>query len=556
MMRERAAAAALTLLTAGALVATAAPGRSADDAGVGATQSAPQASSSPPRLLVLVVIDQLRADYLDQYGTQWTHGLRRLIDGGAVFTRATYPYAATRTCAGHSSIGTGTVPATHGMIDNEWFDPSVPGFVACTSDAMASPVPFAGGRGAERHSAARLEAPTLSDELRRQQPRARVVSVALKARAAISLGGRGGSNAMVIWEEDSGTWATSSAYAHEPWPEVDAFIRANPPTADRGRAWDRLLPAAMYRYDDTAPGEPRGSAFPHELIPPAGVPFAAVWDMSPFSDAYLAALAGSLVERLRLGASTSSTDMLAIGFSALDYVGHSYGPRSHEVQDVLVRLDRALGQLLATLDRVAGRDNYVVALSSDHGVAPLPEQAPAGEPGGRVDLNLLGRAIETTLAAELGRRRSVHAITSTYVHFLPGVMDVLTARPALFDAVAAAAKTVPGIEHVYWARDLTATQPTSNATLMGLRKSYVRGRSGDLAFLPRRHWVVASGGTTHGTMHDYDTQVPMVFYGRGIRPGRFTTGGTPLDIAPTLGALAGVTLPRAEGQVLTHILAR
>jgi hypothetical protein len=142
------------------------------------------------------------------------------------------------------------------------------------------------------------------------------------------------------------------------------------------------------------------------------------------------------------------------------------------------------------------------------------------------------------------------------VHFVPGLLEVLRARPALLDRVAAAVRALPGIEHVYWSHDLASTAPTSDPMLIGLRRSYVRGRSGDLAFLPRPNWVVASAGTTHGTMHAYDTDVPMIFYGQAIRPGRYDAGATPLDIAPTLGALAGVTLPRAEGRVLESILVR
>lgn len=165
--------------------------------------------------------------------------------------------------------------------------------------------------------------------------------------------------------------------------------------------------------------------------------------MSPWSDAYVADLAGSLADRVALGR-RDATDLLAIGFSALDYVGHSYGPRSHEVQDMLVRLDAVIGRLLHTLDRTVGADKYTVALTSDHGVAELPEQAVAftGVDGGRVSSTPSAQAIETALGVEFGRRAFIEAITRTYVHFLPGVLDRIRAAPAAQAAVAAADRSV------------------------------------------------------------------------------------------------------------------
>jgi hypothetical protein len=508
----------------------------------------------PPRLLVLIVVDQLRADYIEMYGDQWTRGLRRLLDEGALFARATYPYAFTKTCAGYSTISTGTTPAAHGMIDNEWFDARTRAYVPCTADPSAAPIPFAGGPGAERHGPALLRRATFSDELRRQQPGARVVSLALKARAAISLAGRGGPDTVVAWEEDSGAWATSTSYARSPWPEVDAFVRANPPATARGQTWARLLPATAYRHADRAAGEPQPNMLPRLLIAPRGVSFTAVWDASPWSDAYLATMAAALVDRLALGQRIGGTDLLALGFSALDYLGHNYGPRSHEVQDLLARLDLAMAGLLDTLDRRIGRGRYTVAFTSDHGVAPLPEQAEeAGVRAGRVDLNALGLAIDLALGEEFGPRRFIQTISSTYVHFHPGVLETVRGRAGAASAVVEAARAVPGIAHAYWADDLASTAPTSDAVLAALRRSYVRGRSGDLAFLPAPYWVVSSAGTTHGSLHPYDTDVPLIVFGARVRSGRYATA-SPLDVAPTLAALAGVTMPAAEGRVLSEAL--
>jgi predicted AlkP superfamily pyrophosphatase or phosphodiesterase len=523
----------------------------------GQRTAAPTTSVAVPRLLVLLVVDQFRADYVDWYGSQWTGGLHRLRTAGAVFPRATVPYGITKTCAGHASIGTGAYPATHGLIDNDWYDPERRALTPCTFDPTVRAIGLGGASGSETHSAAQLRAPTLGDELRRQarQP-PRIVSVALKARAAITLGGRGGPGTIVLWEEDSGAWATSSAFAATPWPEANSFISSRPPTAARSQVWNRLLPPDHYLHTDPAVGEPRTGTFPHPLSPPPGVPFSVIWDMSPWSDAYVADLAGSLADRMDLG-QRETTDLLAIGFSALDYVGHSYGPRSHEVQDMLARLDAVIGRLLNTLDRTVGADKYVLALTSDHGVADLPEQVESftGVEGGRVSLNALGQAIETALGLHYGRRPFIEAITGTYVHFFPGVVDRIRADPSAQAAVTAAAQSVRSIDATYWSWDLASAAPTDDPRLSAMRRSYVVGRSGDLAFQPRVNWVVAGAGTNHGSWHPYDTTVPVMLLGHGIKPGRYTAA-TIVDIAPTLAALAGIAMPRADGRVLTEALDR
>lgn len=514
-------------------------------------------TAAPPRLAVLIVVDQFRADYLDWYGAQWSQGLQRLMSG-AVYPRATLPYAVSKTCAGHSTIGTGAYPSSHGMIDNEWYDSSARTFVSCTLDATVQSIAFGGGRGTEHHSARSLGVPTIGDELLRQAPASRVVSIGLKARAAISLGGHGGPNATIVWEEDSGTWATSSAFTSSPWPDVDAFVRSHPVSRARGSVWERQLPAAAYRFDDRGSGEPAGAAiFPHPIDAPSGASFAAAWDASPLSDAYVGEMAGALATSMKLG-QRSGTDLLTIGFAALDYVGHTYGPRSHEVQDTLARLDVTIGRLFATLDETVGAGRYVVGLTSDHGVALLPEQAAAltGNPGGRVNLNTIGLAVDIALGAQFGRRPYVASVSGTYVYLLPGVLDRVRASPAAMAAVEAGVRGVAGIERVYWSQDLGARTPTSDEVLTAMRRSYFPGRSGDLAFLPRPNWVVAAAGTTHGSAQPYDVQVPVLFTGSGIKTGRYTTPASPADVAPTLAALMHIDMPRADGHVLREALAR
>jgi predicted AlkP superfamily pyrophosphatase or phosphodiesterase len=512
---------------------------------------------TPPRLLVLLVVDQFRADYAELYGSQWTQGLKRIFAEGASFPLAAMPFGVTKTCAGHSSISSGTVPGVHGMIDNEWYDTGTHEYVACTSDPSAISLPFGGERGSEHHSPRWLQTSTLADELRRQakQPPT-IVALALKARSAVSLAGHGGANTIVAWEEDSGTWATSSAFTRTPWPQVEAYVRGHPARASRGAVWNRLLPLASYLFDDRAPGEINSSVFPRRIDAPLGGSFSAVWDASPWSDAYLGDLAVTLTRSLGLG-KEGRTDMLAMSFTALDYVGHNFGPRSHEVQDTLARLDGTIGQLLTALDTQVGRDHYVLALTSDHGVAPLPEQGAAtGVPGGRVSVASLGRAVELALSAELGRGSYVEAIASPYIYFHPQVVDRIRSSPKAMATVGKIVQAVPGIDRLYWAAELAATSPTADPILTSLRRSYFAGRSGDVVFVTKPYWVVADIGTNHGSPRDYDTRVPLVLFGASIKPGRYAVAATPVDIVPTLASLSGVAMPRTDGRVLSEAIAK
>jgi predicted AlkP superfamily pyrophosphatase or phosphodiesterase len=513
---------------------------------------------------VLLVLDQFRADYSELYSTHWTAGLRRLFSTGAVFPLAEYPYGGTVTCPGHFTIGTGALPNVHGMVANNFFDAKLGRASLCTADAAATSVPFAGGEGREHHSAARLLTPTFAEQLRAQSKHPPyIVSVSLKPRSAIGLVGRGGPNTMVIWEEAHGVWATSDAYTRTPWGEVDAHIRANPMSAAYGTAWDRARAAGSYWFADDAAGEaspaPWGRTFPHKLETQSGAPdagYLAMWERSPHSDEYIAGLATSLVTRVRLG-QHPGTDVLALSFSALDLVGHEYGPRSQEVQDVLIRLDVLLGKLFDTLDEVVGRDRYVVAMSSDHGVAPLPEQmTAAGLDAGRISSTEIRTATQTAIVKVLGDGMYYGSLAEENIYLRPGVMERLRTASGAVTAVKRAIAGVNGISRVYDPDDLSGTAATTDPFLKAWRLSYVPGRSGDFVVVPRPHWIIDATGTNHGTPYAYDTRVPVVLLGAGIQAGTYLTPASPADIAPTLAWLTGITLAHSDGRVLTDALTR
>lgn len=522
------------------------------EGGTGNTQ--PRRSS--PRLVVVFSLDQMRSDYIESYSHQWTGGLKRLVTDGARLMAAAYPYLNTVTCPGHATISTGTFPRTHGMILNSWWDRERSRILDCMSDSDAVALPYnKPGLATPGFSPRDLLVPTFADELRAQLGKApRILSVAVKARSAIALAGRKGD--VVLWV-DRGGLTTSTAYTASRVAFVEEFVKRHALDAELRQDWTRILPPELYAHSDDGAGErpPREwtATFPHAIgtlsdaerrIP--------LWTSSPLVDEYLGRLVGAAITALQLGR-RDTTDLLAMSFSSLDSVGHAFGPRSHEVQDALARIDRILGRLLETLDEAVGRDNYVVALSADHGVSPIPEQmAQQGLSAGRVLSGDIRAVIDRTLAKRFGSGQYVISVNYTDVYFAPGVYDRVQADPSIWTDLAAAVRAIPGIERAFRREDLIATTSTDDPTLQAARLSYSPGRSGDMVVVPRSYWIMSTAAATHGTHYAYDKRVPVVFYGRGVRAGQYWQPATPADIAPTLAALAGVTMAAAEGRVLSE----
>jgi len=530
-------------------------------AGADTLAQSPAAGTRAPKLIVLVAVDQMRADYVDRFQHQWTRGLHRLLTHGAWFRQTTYPYANTVTCAGHSTIGTGTIPAVHGMILNSWWDRARRKEVKCVDDETASIVSYGRAVPTIGESLETLRTTTLADELRTQlSPSGRVIGFSLKARSVITLSGR--RPAAVAWFDDLGAWVTSTAFSKEPVPEIADFVARNPVERDFGRVWDRALPKDAYLFEDPAvgahPTKGMSAALPHLLKGGGGVQpdagFYDQWQISPMIDDYMERMAVEAAERLKIGR-TSSTDMLALSFSELDKVGHDYGPNSHEVQDVLVRLDRTLGDLFTTLDRLVGPEQYVVALSADHGVAPLPERSIAeGLDAGRVAPAALSQQVEKILSRALGPGTWIDRFIHSDFYLAPGAYERLAAQPAALEAVRAAMRELPGIRSVYTRDELIADRFDDDPIGRNLAHSFYPARSGDLIIALRPYWIVQSTGTTHGTSYAYDAHVPLILMGKGIVRGEYLAPSEPTDIAPTLAFLAGVTLPNARGRVLSEAL--
>jgi len=529
------------------------------------TKEAP-AREARPKLVVLLVVDQMRGDYVEKFQGQWTGGLKRLVEEGAWFREAAYPYAETETCVGHSTISTGTLPVTHGIIANAWWDRDSQSMVTCTADPKVKNFAYADGTATGGDSAWRVRVPAFADELRFQSGGAtRVVTFSLKARAAISMAGH---KADAVTWFDHGSWVSSSAYGAMAF--IEDFVKAHPMTADYAKTWRLSLPQSAYLYDQKALGAavPEGwePTFPHVLGGKAGSDrpdeaFYNQWQTSPFADRYLTRLAESALDQLGLGKS-GGTDFLAVSYSTLDYVGHAFGPRSWEIQDTLVQLDKDLAELFAHLDAKVGRRNYVVALSADHGVVPIPEDMQkTGADAGRLRIPEVQEKIEKALEPFGYTKPAVARITSSAVYLSTATYDKLKTDPAAMRAVLDAVCSVSGVAEVFRAEELQGRPATQSPIRRAEANSYFEGRSGDLFIVPKPYWLASGNadktrdyGTGHGTPYNYDQHVPVLLMGWGIEHGEYFAPSTPADIAPTLASLCGITLAVRDGRVLAEAL--
>jgi predicted AlkP superfamily pyrophosphatase or phosphodiesterase len=543
---------ALVLVIAGAPLS---PGR------LGA-QTPAEPGPERPKLVVLLSVDQFRRDYYDRYGKRWTGGLARLFRDGARFTDSAYPYFHTITCAGHATISTGNFPVHAGLPLNAWWDRATRRDVACTDDPGAGNLGHRPGivkQPAGGNSGHLLRVPSLADVLRAEiTPTPRVVTMSMKPRAAIMLAGHAGD--VVLWYSPEGGPTTSTAFASKPIPFAAKFAVLNPTREELTGQWTRMLSGSRYEHEDDGPGEhpPDGwkTTFPHALEGTRGDGrLVSYWQNTPNADAWLERLAKAAVDELKLG--RTQLDFLGVSFSTLDSSGHAFGPDSHEAQDILLRLDRTIGDLLDFLDDRVGKGKYVLALTGDHGVAPIPERRRERDlDAGRIDLKAMVGAIDAALSARWGKATYVARVVYTDIYFDTGVYERLEQDPAAMKDVTGIVRKTTGVASVFRKDQiLAAVEPGDDPALTALRLSYVPDRSGDLILVPRPYWLTtAAGGTTHGTPYPYDREVPLIFYGFGVKPGTYAGPASPADIAPTLGAIAGIKMPTTDGKVLRDAL--
>ncbi len=493
-----------------------------------AASTATAAETLPkPKLVVVIVADQFRFDYLTRFRGDYKAGLDRLLSSGAVFTHAYHEHFPTVTAIGHSVILTGAFPSVSGIIGNDWFDRETGKQVTSVSDPQASPIGGSGEGGASPH---RLLVNTVGDEMKLATAgMARVIGMSMKDRAAILPAGHL-ADAAYWYDASTGSFVTSSYY------------RAD-------------LPAWVKDFNSKAANRYKGMEWLGMKMPENEKVYAALLG-SPFGNDLLEAFAEQAIRNEKLGQGPV-TDLVSISFSSNDYVGHQFGPESPQVRDISIQTDQVIGRLFQFLDAQVGMKNVLVIFTGDHGVAPMPDgQAGRRIPGGRMPARIIQANVQNELTKRYGEG---NWILSPSEHSLYLNRDLIQKKNlALAEVEQTAKDAISGIPHVF--RAYTGEQLTNKASwqdLVGRRvlNGHNLSRGADVYILLDPYWMFGAAGTTHGTAFNYDAHVPVVFMGVGVRPGRYDQNVATVDIAPTLATLLEVDPPSGSaGRVLIEAL--
>ncbi len=528
----------ITLLIAAITACASTSGRENADTEMSAAASAAPPVATP-QLVVMLVVDQLSTPLLLRYDDLYTGGLRRMLDEGRFYTHASHDHGATKTAPGHASLVTGVHPSRHGIVANSWYQRTPAGWLVVENigDSTVRVVGFDELPGVSPHY---LERSTLPDWMREADPETRVASVSGKDRGAVLPAGHGRSGHVYWFEASVGRFVTSTYYRNDLPEWVEEFHRTTMAAYARDSVWEsRVPPHAIDRSaPDTAAHEADGvhTYFPHRFAT-EGTPgqFWEWFEGTPMLDAASLDLARTMVEALELG-QRGHTDFLNVALSQTDRVGHTYGPWSREQLDNLLRLDATLGEFFAFLDRTVGRGQWVLGLSSDHGVLVSPEDLrAAGEP--------------------IGRR--ITAAEEAHLDSLVARYELRKDDPAAPAWMADGLRRMGFFEQVWTHAELETTANADSFVVLTQRSMFPGRYGGDFAVqgvevLPIEGFIDRLTGTGHGTPWWYDRHVPVLFMGRGIAAGRIDTPASTTDFAPTLARLIGVRTPGdLDGRALT-----
>jgi len=511
-----------------------------------AAPQAPAPKPAPPeiRLVLLIAVDQFRYDYLTRFRGDFTGGFKRLLTQGAVFTDANLEHYPTVTAIGHATMLTGATPSVSGIIGNDWFDRATGTQVQSITDTTVKPI---GAPDAATASPRRLLVSTLGDELKLassapkgSEAAPRVIGMSLKDRAAVMPAGRGADAAYWL-DTKSGAFVSSTYYM----PAVPAWVKAfnDRHLADThlGQEWAPLSPPAITLK---------------QLPKERGTPFYEAVFASPFGNELLLEFVTNALAHERMG-QRGVTDLMSVSFSSNDSVGHTYGPESPQVRDITIRTDRILGQLLDRVDKAVGLQHTLIALTADHGVAPLPENLAARSmPGGRIDNKDLFGAIQKGLEAKYGPGEWLASTAGSSPYLNYALIAAKKLNPEEVRRVAAeAALAVPHVTRVYTRDQLLRGDVGDDRIGRRVVRGFNVQRSGDLEIILEPFWMRATSGTTHGTPYNYDAHIPLVLKGPPIKAGVYSDPVALNDLAPTLATILNVQPPSgSSGRVLTEAI--
>jgi predicted AlkP superfamily pyrophosphatase or phosphodiesterase len=528
-----------------------------------ATWSQVRFEQEKPKLVVGIVVDQMRYDYLTRFYQKYGEdGFKKIIHQGFNCENAHFNYIPTYTAVGHASIYTGTTPAVHGIISNDWYDKELKKSIYCVDDSNYSGV---GTQSGGNKSPARLLTTTVTDELRlAQNNRGKVIGISIKDRSAILPVGHTASAAYWIESKNDGKFSTSSFYMETLPDWVVDFNNRKLPEKYINQKWETLHPIESYTesiaddnaYEQSFTGQEK-AVFPYDLkalsAQNGGYD---VLKSTPFGNTLLFEFAKSAVQHEKLGKG-EFTDFLAISFSSPDYIGHQFGVDSKEIEDTYLRLDKELGEFLFFLDKTLGKNNYTLFMTADHAAVQVPAYLNSLKiPAGYIDMKDFNSYIQNFCQNRYGSANLIENVSNSQIFLNRDELKRLKLdRNTVSEELAELIIDYKNVFKVVTAKTLQNTS-FSDRILKYLQNGYNQKLSGDVMIIPNPATIVYSKkGSTHGSGFSYDTHVPVLFYGRGIQIGSSKSLVSITDIAPTLANLLQISFPNgSSGNIIEAAL--
>ena len=524
----------------------------------------PNAINSKPKLVVGIVVDQMRYDYLTRFYNKFGQGgFKRLVTGGFNCKNNHFNYIPTKTAPGHASIYTGTTPKYHGIIGNNWYDKSIKKMVYCTQDSLQNSVGTTTAAG--NMSPSRMQVSTFADQNRLfTQMRGKTIGVSLKDRGAILPAGHTANAAYWFYGKDKGLFISSTYYMQylpkwvtrfnnskqaqsylKPWVtlyDIDTYLESGADLNTFETGFKSVKNTATFPYDLSVLKNKENR---FEILK------STAYGNSLTTDFAIAAIKGE-----KLGYDLH-TDILTLSYSSTDYVGHNFGVNSKEIQDTYLRLDKDLERLLNTLDTTVGKGNYTVFLTADHGAVHVPAYLQSVKvPSGYLELSTLKAKLNAFLESKFKVVSLIEHISNDQIFLDKLKLSALGLKQQLItQAIVNKILTYPNINNAYTAKTMHSTAFVEGLPYL-LQNGYSQKQSGDVLFVPNTAFIsYGKKGSTHGSGLNYDTHVPLLFYGKGIKPGYTYNKTRVIDIAPTMSALLGISFPNAAtGNPLDFVL--
>ena len=513
-----------------------------------------------PKIVVGITIDQMKQEYIHRFWDRYSEGgFKKLVREGHSYVDAHYSYKPTFTAPGHASIFTGTTPAVHGIIGNNWYDKKTKKSVYCTSDDEMSSVGTNSPAG--KMSPRRMLASTISDEMRLfSNMRSKSLGISLKDRGAILPAGHA-ANAAYWFDGATGKWVTSTYYMEE-LPSWLVDFNARGLTREfLSKNWETLYPVdsyvnsladnnpfeAIYKSEDTP-------TFPHDLLSILSREGFSLLAKTPFGNTSTKELAIAAIIGEELGVD-DDTDMLSISFSSTDYIGHQFGPRSIELEDTYLRLDKDLEELINFLNEYLGEDSYLLFLTADHGAAETPLYLQNFEiPAGYFHIEGYKNGLKNYVDSIYGKGRWIENMSNDQLFINKEyIAEQGVNEEDIIEALMDYTLRFDGISNVVASTDLMHGNYENNRSLWMTQRGYHQKRSGDIHINMEPGWMIYQRkGTTHGSSYTYDTHVPIIMYGSTITPGKTYRRAHVIDIATTVSAILNVNLPNGASGTVLH----